>query len=525
MAHDNVHGAEKLKDMFSPYLRTRQEALRIRKLQALYLSSLVKSSESSCRPFELLFTDAASLDDATNVQVPPELTGLRRKYLENLQANSIAKKALEAQSRKRENAEDASTLVTALPDIKTRLALLRERRRHERLQVLAHYLEKLSKSDAGQPTFLKLQSAFDKVSLAPLAMSNDDYERPSGDDSLSTLMDRLEKAVLIAKHQQEREERLVAAIKSDHQEPRSREEPTARSVAALSSARDELVNWVEEQLAVSNTAERSVTYPEQNTRYGHRGLNSLVGLWTEHYKGYVLARSRLLQAVDTLATPMQSVSPTDVDNTTNQRKTVAQGGAGSLLPFLEQQLFTRSMSQDDTTMQQSYLSDQMGRQKLAATRMLGRLGDESHLLPTYPYLAKEQRFQKAVSALNRRNASENGFDESTPDEMVRRAEAWDFASKAARAATIEAVQRHLDQAVTCVDGAQQGLEELRRILGWVTEEESEDQVADDIWAAETRDGSSKAHKRERASSIRGPWSDLNGKVGLISDGLHHPNRR
>lgn len=511
--------AKKLKEALTPYIKTRQEALHVRKIQAAYLTSLSGISEAGASHLQLTNPGCALLDGFQVKHVPREVTGLRRTYFEKLQANLAAKEEYERQSQHAAALEGAKKSSKTHPSIETRLALLRERRRHERLQILDHYLSKLSKTEACQPDYLNLHHAMDQAPQPPMDMmgSSSGMHGALGDDrSPDGLVDRLEKAVLAAKAQLAREERLIAEVKSIRSDQKTTQKPTASRVAALSRTRDELVSWVEEQLATSNNPENGHLDTSASQKGGdHEDLDGHI---TVQYQAYLRARTNLLCAVSAVSSPLPKAPSLRLGERDEQEADNAGGRHLHVLPFIDQQLLPQSELRESAIMQQSHLSTRLRRQKLSTSHVLDRLGDESHLLHTYPYLAKQKRFQKAVAALDRKSNLEDAAGEAKPSEILGHAEAWGFASQAAQTATSESVDRHLDQAAAGVDGARQGLDELGQILGQhETGQDSNDESEEDIWAVEGRNQHLRARKTGPTSST-GPWMGLIGKVGVISDG-------
>jgi hypothetical protein len=189
-----------------------------------------------------------------------------------------------------------------------------------------------------------------------------------------------------------------------------------------------------------------------------------------------------------------------------------------VVSYATETLIPLSKSQKALALQKSYLSGLLAKEKSTTLRALHRLRDESHLLPEYPILARQPRFKHAVAALNSRSPQS---DQNQPDEVVSLAEAWAFASRAAGAHERDYVQQKVALGNEVARDARKSLEDVYGTLNQdlnevIGEEAQHEPDTSDIWASEAR-----SRRGPKISSVarlekrpRGPWSGLNGRVGV-----------
>ena len=129
------------------YIKSRQEALKIRRVLTLYLQTQVVFSEATTGSHLSLST---SYNVVAAKRTPKELTGLRKEYLKAVQEHVAAKKqcddlAYEAGNRKREAGHTPTQHLGNGQELQNYRALLHDRRRREKLQIFHHYLEELDR--------------------------------------------------------------------------------------------------------------------------------------------------------------------------------------------------------------------------------------------------------------------------------------------------------------------------------------------------------------------------------------------
>ncbi|OJD23776.1 hypothetical protein ACJ73_04872 [Blastomyces percursus] len=541
--HAEIVGPPQFAKPILQYTKARQEALEIRQALTIYLKTQIEFVDGSpgshislCAPH-----------NATNVKrVPPELNnGLRAQYLKALQANLVAKREYnsvlqEIASQKKDIHSPTSAGGEGLEkkgaQFQTYLGLLRSRREHGKIQIFHHYLEELNKMDAGQAGYLGLakeQATSRQAAQNLVAYANPTSGSAGGNRSdVETLLNNLERAVLRAKSQADVEKGLLEKLKTQHLPEDVKSVPTSKKLAALRRTHAELVRWVEEKLVMSSSIDEQGPVEDQTAidasdAENIRVLEETKSLIQEQYAAYVNARKALLSVVSTASqpliagpqTPQRQLQPRE-----NQRNT-ATPDLTLLFPYVSENLLPLSNAQKAPSMLKCYLSAILAKEKWTTCRMLDRLQEESHLLPEYPILGRQPRFKNAVASINRRSsplASQSSPNEAS--EIVTRAEAWSFAGREEREATKRYIEDRINFGTELAGKAEDTLKEMYELMNQDYEEATaakEDKKGGepDIWAPESRYSRGRGGRHGRLEKKpKGPWSGLNGKVGVIGDG-------
>ncbi|OJD14296.1 hypothetical protein AJ78_05345 [Emergomyces pasteurianus Ep9510] len=525
------------------YTKTRQEALRIRQALTLYLKTQIEfAGESPGSHISLCAPHAA-----TNVKrVPPELNnGLRAQYLKALQANLAAKREYNDVLREiASQRQDIHSQTTAGgegvekkgAELQTYLGLLRSRKEHGKIQIFQHYLEKLNSMEAGQAGYLGLagEQATSRDAVQTLVAHGHPISgipAANGPD-VEALLHSLEKAVLRAKNQADIEHELLEKLKSQRLTEDETAIPTSRKLGALRRTHAELVRWVEEQLVISSTVDEQGPTEDQaaidaSDAENIQVLEETKSLIYQQYAAYVNARKALLSVVSTASQPLPSELQTAQRALEPRKKQqiTATPDLALLFPYVSEHLLPLSKAQKAPSMQKAYLSAILAKEKWTTCRMLDRLQEESHLLPEYPIVARQPRFKHAVAAINRRSpplASPTSPNETS--EIVTRAEAWSFAAKEAQDATKGYIEERANFGAELARNAEDTLKEMYELMNQDYEEATagkEEKKLDegDIWASESRFSRGRGGRHGRLEKRpKGPWSGLNGKVGVVGDG-------
>ncbi|KAL4888944.1 hypothetical protein BDV59DRAFT_187578 [Aspergillus ambiguus] len=512
-----------------------QDALRIRQALTTYLRSHIVFADEDHDLRSPRIPSHLSLCVPHNAVVdvkrpPPELTGLRQEYLEALRANLSARRDYQSVCEKTSNAgrlssgsgESSSAAKSSL-ELQAYLRLLRDRRRHAKLQVFQHYLQEIQ---ARNPTHVE---DFDTRESRgePLVSPSDREDGVHGDagekreNSVEELVHKLERAVIRAQAQLKSEKKLLDELKA-RQAPAGEEVTPAVKGAALQRTRDELVHWVEEKLVSEGDGEEPPLQdvPAEEIEESARLLEDQKVQVAEQYAAYVDARKRLLDAASRACQPITVAPARSPDRAVEPGKletdeTVSLDPTG-VLSFTSEILLPLSKSQRTLALQKSYLAGMLAKEKSATLRVLNRLSDESHLLPEYPLLARQPRFQHATSALRSRpNAIPT--EPTEPDKVVRLAEAWAFASEAARTTEGEYVEQKATEGGETAEEAEHVLREVYRLINQDLEEALRDDAGNepegDIWASEAR-STRPVGKPVRSRRSQGPWSGIDGRVGI-----------
>lgn len=533
----------------TPYLKSRRETLRIRQALTLYLKSLLTyedlngdvSKRTGCQGSHL---DLCLPSDCIIgvKQIPPEIKGIRRNYLEALRRNLAAKQEysllVEKIQKNTPQITPESARVTSIPTLDDYVRLLRARRQYERLQVYSHHLDEIVKDTihASDGDHLPLNDASRRwqsrlADLRGLESARADSERSP---QVENLVLKLEQAVIQAHKQLDREKRLLRELKAmSESSPGSPGNPglsPAVRLAALRRVRDGLVQWVEEKLSASSSGKPVPGSYDQGAigEYSQQA-GELKRQIKDRYAGYVRARAALVGAISagvTIAGPL----PVDVERTsTVPPKTFDKPGStfnhGSIvsLAYAEGVLLPLAKSHQSLTLEKTYLAQLLDKEKQFAHDMFARLRDESHLLPEYPVLSGQERFKHV--ARKKSTSRAQPMDESGGDPIMRHARAWEFAFTAARSQELEHVEQKTMTGNEFVDRA---YETVRELYDTLNEHFDEDQLADhfdgsqdgdesDIWTMESKAAQPRCRTYSKGTHA-GPWAKVNGKIGLTERG-------
>lgn len=518
----------------SPYVKPQQDVLRIRQALTAYLRSLIVFDDADASHDSYLAL-CAPTDAVVNVKrVPADLPGLRKEYLQALQANVAARKDLQkasedVQSLRRQRlarARPAEPIEAQEPGTELRdyLTLLRDRRRHNKLQVFQHYLEDYK---ANQPAEIEIPEDSLSPDLRSEGFEPSASDRAASEVDLEGLVHKLERAVVRARSQLDQEKRLFQKIKARHETGTTSVEdaPPAVKLHALKRTRDELVHWVEERLVTEGDPDESLVQelPPEEIEEAQRVLEQYRQQIREQYASYVQARQDVLSAASKACQPV-TITTKPSYRPANKADPVSEGipppNPLDVLSFANEALVPLSKSHKSLAIQKSYLSALLAKEKSTTLRGLNRLSDESHLLPEYPILARQPRFKNAVAALSARNQPQ-APDTGSSDEVVKLAEAWAFASDGAATNQREYVQQKVELGIEVTRDARTLLQEvystLNQDLDSVLQSGSEnEQPTSDIWASEAKSTrvAGKLSGARLEKRPKGPWTGLNGRVGV-----------
>ncbi|KAJ5242918.1 uncharacterized protein N7469_001245 [Penicillium citrinum] len=524
----------------APYIKPRQEALRIRQALTSYLRSyIIFPDDADPNVAQSHLALSAPTEGVADVKrIPADLPGLRKEYLKALQANVAARKGLQTVSEdvaslRRQRASRHRPADPVDPqepgaELRDYLLLLRDRRRHSKLKVFEHYLVELqARESANQPKEDDAREHHHTELLLSEDLETDETGRTNSNTDLDDLVYNLERAVVRARMQLDRERQLFERVRSRHDsgDGVSPREPTpAVKLRALRRTRDELVQWVEERLVSEGDPDESMVQemPPEEIEEAQYLMEQQRAKISEQYAAYLTARRELLDVASKACQPVTVTSkpaPRPNYRTEILTEEIPPPDPLNVLAFTTENLIPLSKSQKSMALQKTYLSALLAKEKSTTLRALHRLRDESHLLPEYPILAQQPRFKHAVAALNSRSQTQS-TDKAPPDELINLAEAWSFASNAAASNERDFAQQKIVLGTEVTQDAQKILGEVYDILNQDLNEVMQagvepDSEASDIWTFEAR-----ARRGVGGSSLRqekgpkGPWARLNGRIGV-----------
>ncbi|KAF9886659.1 hypothetical protein FE257_011172 [Aspergillus nanangensis] len=514
--------------------KPRQEALRIRQALTSYLQSQIifaddgpdhrnhhaQSHLSLCVPHDAV---------VDVMRIPSEVTGLRREYLEALQANVTARREYQATCEQRppKQLQGAGVGAGTQPiepslELQAYLRLLRDRRRHAKLQVFQHYLQEIKTRNTAPLDDFDAREIRGEQVTPPEDLEDGIQNGGKGQDRIEELLQNLERAVIRAKVQLNREKKLLEQLKAQLPHNADQVAP-AMKLAALQRTRDELVHWVEEKLvSEGDHADGPMEeIPAEEVEESARLLEDQKAQIVERYAAYVDARKRLLDAASRACQPVTIPSTKPPDRTGDLAKPVPSETTAldpaAVLSMTSEILLPLSKAQRALALQKTYLSGLLAKEKSTTLRMLNRLRDESHLLPEYPLLARQPRFKHAIAALSSRHVSNPAESSKQTDEVISLAEAWAFASQAAGTAERDYVDQKVCEGSETAEDAEQVLREVYDLLNQdleetLREDPGEGTEENDIWTSQVQPGRMKSHRRDQRPP--GPWSGLDGRVGI-----------
>ncbi|KAL1990289.1 hypothetical protein VTN49DRAFT_6128 [Thermomyces lanuginosus] len=503
-----------------PFLKPRQELRRIRQALTLYLQShIVRADDAPNASSHLL--SCVPIDGITEVKRPVDVPGVRKDYLTALREHVAARRAYHelsdtiAQTESRPTSQLEQNKSQDSLILSEYLALLRERRRYERLRLFDRYLKELKNGD---PSALPEAEAATTQSLDNLGENSRSSRSENAQERIRELLTQLEEAVIKAKRRLDREQKLLDEVKTQRlqETTKSSVDATSRAVA-LQRTRDELVQWVEDHLANASSEEDGIEQVSSAlTGPSVQLVEERKAEIQEQYASYIRARQALLDALALSQPSPSSEPPAEVrpSQPVVQSQAATESGLerADLVKLATAALFPGSKIQKSLALQRSYLSGLLGKERTNLLNALDRLAHESHLLPEYPLLSRQQKFKHISSTPGSRDRSA----EKSVDEIVDRARAWAFASNAARSHDDEYVDQRIELATEL---AQSTNETLQSVYGLLKQDYSAEKAQDpdpdesDIWAADVR-----STRRRRAATQRtGPWSDLDGGIGVTTN--------
>jgi len=338
-----------------------------------------------------------------NLQEPPNaFSGVRKAYWRALRAHQAAqtrfedlKADLQQLSEDSSNAAPGASSSNAGADL---LPLMRQREKRRKLRVLDQAFAGIEDEGSGAIGAGVDDLVRQRVGEAPVPPSAQrSFAANGAGGRLAAAEDRireLKKAVLSAK-------RVVDA--------QADSEGVANGVGgakggtgevhALQQARNELIGWIERQLALIGEAqgEDGASPPSIANEEPREKAVSTEDI-SRLYDGYLDARQRILHTIrfpsmappqpflDDPPAPQQSVGAKDADT--------ADAQALTLLPFMSPMLSAKNEEQSQLE-QVAYIRRQVKLAEMGSDRLKRRLADESHLV--HPGASKGKEWYDAAS--------------------------------------------------------------------------------------------------------------------------------
>jgi hypothetical protein len=360
-----------LAEALRPYIRPREEIAEIRRGIDSLLNQHIQDDNV---PISKVTLSLAETSAQSTLNSP--FNGARRAFMQALIARQKAQSqydALKAELDLLQHTPKGGNDERKENPVADTVALIRQRQRRDKLLVIDKALDDLEKvrhsSRYVDPS--ELLNGIQSHIPPPLAQQ-------SQDESLAEAQSHvfeLQKAVLRAQSTIQSTPRVESSQKPEIEE--------WKRVYALRRARDELIVWIEDELAKLSEDEEHID-PELHMP-GDSGAESLDEIKTtlsDLYNKYIISRERLVRILNTQRkTDSDSIEPlparqpsTSSDETPNSATL-----ASTILPFVG---ILRSTAQEEAALMQhtSYLRRQITTVSAEAEQLLVRLSDESHMV-------------------------------------------------------------------------------------------------------------------------------------------------
>lgn len=520
--------AVQLAQSLSPYVRSRQEALEIRRTIATFLSSQVvpptacgNSHLSACTPYGV--SEVKSVPAQVEDQIYAE-------YLAALQANVHANREyhrlIESYRKDREEYEALNNVKGVTSGLQTYAYLLQSRREKEKFEIYREYLGQLTQLEGSQYGYLSLSDEQAQVSQLSqnLASHIGQHDGALGDkkEDVDSLIHRLERAVIQAKAEAQFEAEKLFRIEgrgSTSQVLHSDLSCQQSKVRALLRTRDELVQWVEDALTMSTTEDEkfhadNILKDDLDTSHLRQDGKAFV---MEQYDAYLESRKMLLSTITEFLRPVPSkqlqsqrrsrppLHPQDSFNSSPH-------DAPTIFSYIAQNVAPLTQAQNVSETQVKHMSSSITRESKKALQMLHRLQEESHLLHEYAPAEEPQQWhqqhRRAMSAPVMKKPSPNPAEKhKTPASVIaERAAVWAAAAGEARVSTKVAVSGQIEAGEGHLENADAVLEEVYRIMNQNVVEPG----------VEAEDKSTTLSQTNDCTAVKatGPWSQLKGDISL-----------
>lgn len=361
-----------LAEALRPYIKPRKEIAEVRRGIDSLLSQHVQDDNVPMSKVTLSFSQTSAQSTLNS-----PFNGARRAFMQALIARQKAQSQYEAlkaelnllqhipQEKENDHKKENPVFDT--------VALIRQRQRRDKLLVIDKALDNLEKvrhtSRYVDPN--ELLNGMQSQIPPPLAQQ-------SQDESLAEAQSyvfELQKAVLRAQSTIQSTPRV-----NSPQQPITEEWKRAY---ALRRARDDLIAWLEDELAKLTDDEEHVD-PDLDMpgNSGAESLDDIKATLTDLYTKYITSRERLVRVLNTQSKPEpNSVEPSLAKQQSTDSDDPSSGAtlASEVLPFIG---ILRSTAQEEAALIQhtSYLRRQITAVSTETEQLLVHLSDESHMV-------------------------------------------------------------------------------------------------------------------------------------------------
>jgi hypothetical protein len=503
---------QKIHHSLEPYIKERHEAIRIRQILAAHLSTHVhQKGYPIFQPLSLI--EASPSAEASF----KGFGGLQKEYIRCLGTNIRARKEYSKTSKEHQLKSTAHTqsrdatrdILQARGNSKLPssafIDIVKYRRKHERLRVMQDYVDAVAQKDPATIDQLASRVALKNIGslpqVPPDVMGTAETHAGSEKTDLKDLVNQLEKAVFRAKLLLQKEQKLLAKIKSHNNPPTNPLPGPGEKLQALGIARNELISWIELELAKTadgspdSEAPVQIRAPEDEDE----GFveNVVISIQRQYGLYSKLRRILILAATGHLDQPAPTKFTQDSDEVEASSATHNSESIIHIMHSYLAEMVSMSNEQKAMIQQKSYFTISLAKHLKEAGQGVERLSEESHLLPAHPMPGTSSQ----GNAFDTLASFGGSISNNEMPDSSRKARAWVFAADSARAATRAAVSEKAEEGRMDVLEAQHTLLELQRLLG---EGGNSDQ----------RTGIEPA-KKSRQTSTGDIWASLAGNMGAI----------
>lgn len=481
----------------SPYIKTRQEVLRIRHVLAAHLNAQVDSQGPASRggplPLQTSSTNAHPTSRSN--------TGLRKEYIKSLKAHDRARQEYnELRGRHhvsheksephsaREIQKPLMESTTTPSPLEDHVLLAKRRQQCEKLRIMQNYLNNLAEKFATVAPNEEVISAYILPQVLPeLVADVDSVSQESAEKRVGNLLLNLKKSILAAKAELQTEKRALLQVR-DLQAKSRNAEINASSINkmqlhALDQTRNELIAWLERKLSSSGGEELEQVTPEMTPSPDTpTSVDDLLRSIKEQYLQYIEARRAFLSMV------VGREDPAAITLEPKKERSATQDGVESVtafvLPFIED-ILNVTNEQKSLIQQRGHLTTNLAKQHKIMVHMFERLADESHLLPEFP-------LPPSQSAARDYGTFAEGLSSKESLSIADKARPWTYAADAAATHTKNAVLDNIESGSIAIEEARETLLAVSSMLG--------------------NDDDTKINSEKRGSHI---WSLLDGQIGVL----------
>ncbi|KAJ4864224.1 hypothetical protein T069G_00754 [Trichoderma breve] len=508
----------KFQKQLDPYIKPREQVNYIRRVLALHLGT--------CAGNGAIQSPLFLIDSSQEVTTPSDLTGVFREYVEALQANTAARRQFDSllKNNTPEDPEPPNPKANSVDLLEERICLLKLRQKRESLLAARQSLDLIMEKPAATREFLDAKHIFQGSPGVPSApddvINSLALDQTSPQSGLSDRIQQLEKTVLRAKLLLKQEEQTVQETRARSKNQFDMVSNGAR-MEALTTTRNELITWIETELAKASPGGSTGAAKSGNhkSRVSPSTIAANLEEISKKYAKYVSSRKTLLDletqqfqlsqpSHPSLLPPAQLVA--GLDRSSNKPPMPIDH---LLTPYLRA-LAAISVSQKAAISQKAFFTSALSKQNQDACQLLGRLGEESHLLPSYPM----------KDSLRRRSGIQTEIaSKSEHPDISKRIKPWVFAADSAKIALLEYAAETVDIGQVALENCLENLREIDFLLGHPEEGEDSSEVSErqpKTGAAATRLGSRKhTSKNSITDDGHDVWSRLHGNLGVLRDAV------